>query len=310
MKFFNRWVILSLLLSGLLFSSSPCSAQTAKDILKKLFEQATNAYYQKDYPNAIELYRKSLEIYPKFAPSLYYMGLCYREGSNDILEAKKWFQKAIEADPRHAQAYDQLSKIFYNQADFENAEQYALKALELNPELVGPRLSLGWIYLLIKNQPSDAIAYFEQAIKQTDIPLVQIGLGIAYITDNQKYKVLEMITNLRKAGREELALELERMVREPNFKLPEIGKALALKQQYEVKEKFPDANSLLEKSSKYDDAGSMQVILQPQEAPKPSSDTFQAGQEIPIPPDFLNGSSSGKVNNPITNQKWKELPNY
>ncbi|MBF0523203.1 MAG: tetratricopeptide repeat protein [Candidatus Omnitrophica bacterium] len=191
-----------------------CSSSISASTVKEIFEQALIAYSKEDYSKAIELFQQTLQIYPKLAASYNYIGLSQKAlgiNEEDVLAS---FQKAIEVDPSYVPVYDSLSKYYYSLGKFDEAEQYGLKAVRLNPEMVTAYLSLGWVYLIGKDEPSKAISCFEKAVNKEKFSYGYFGLGIAYYMDNQNPKVLDMITTLREMGEENFALKLEELLRQ------------------------------------------------------------------------------------------------
>ena len=203
--------------------------------VKELFDQATAAYSQGDYQKAIEFYEKSLKIYPNFAPAYNFLGLCHKATGSDTAEVISLFRKAIAADPNYTLAYENLAKTYYSLGEYDEAEKSALKALEIDPELMTSQLTLGWIYLVGKSQPGDAIERFRKVLKsQVDMPYAYFGLGMSYFMDHQSFKALEMITRLRQVGSEDLANQLEIVIRSgqpPSSLNPNIPIAMPQRQQ-------------------------------------------------------------------------------
>jgi len=188
-------------------------AYSDSNSLKSLFEKAMSAFVREDYSTAMNLFEKTLEIYP-LAPAYNYLGLCHKATGTDLKDVIYFFKKAIEVDPNYVNAYDNLGRIYYELGYFEKAEEYCKKALEIDKDCLSAKLALGWIDLLGLSKPDEAVYYFEQAKKKVDIPYLYLGLGIAYYMNNQNPEALEMITALRQHNREDLALELEKIIRQ------------------------------------------------------------------------------------------------
>lgn len=193
------------------------NANCSVDDLKALFEKATEEYSNQNYPQAIKLYEKAIEIYPNFAPAYNFLGLCYKDSGSEIDQVIWYFKKAIELDPKYIMAYDNLGKVYYGIGDFAQAEKYCLTAIEKDPQLISSRLTLGWIYLLGMSRPRDAIVQFKEALGIDKAAYAYFGLGMAYFMDQQSGRTLEMITNLREMKREDLASQLEQMVRNGRY---------------------------------------------------------------------------------------------
>ena len=209
--FFGKTFFLVLEMT-ILLGIAPHQAMAAKNPLRQVFEAATKALQAGDYQRAIDLYEACLEIYPGFAPAYYYLGLAHQAAGTDLREVMWLFQKAVQIKPDYVQAYDQLSRVAYALGLFGEAEQAALKAVDINPKLVRPHLALGWIYLIVRNQPLDAVEHFQQVLQQKEMPAAEFGLGLAYYRAGQRFRVLEMITALRQKGHEASASQLEKML--------------------------------------------------------------------------------------------------
>jgi tetratricopeptide (TPR) repeat protein len=188
--------------------------------LKAIVEQGQKAYLQKDYKKTIKIFEKALELNPNFAPTYYYLGLSHRELKSDMNEVVYLFKQAVEIDPTHFHAHENLSKIYYLQGKFDLAEEHALKAVKLQPELLTAKLALAWVYLLGKEQPEDASFYFQEVLEKVESPYAYFGLGIAYVKQKNMAPVLGVITELRNSGYDHLAVQLERMMRENRYIVP------------------------------------------------------------------------------------------
>ena len=196
-----------------LLNSSPALAQ---NVIKQLFDQANVAYNDGDYDKSIGLYEKAIEAAPNFAPGYNYLGLAHKARGTDLKEVLWLFKTATELDPNYANAYENLAKVSYNLGEFDQAQEYGLKAVSLDPKSVTAQLALGWIYLVGQSSPNKAIKYFKFAANQ-EVPLAYYGLGLAYFMDHQRLLVLESITKLRSLNREDLALELENIIRRGDY---------------------------------------------------------------------------------------------
>jgi len=195
-----------------------CAATVSANPLKAKFDEGTAAFRAGEYKKAIVLFEETLEIYPDFAPSYFYLGLSHMTLGSNIDEVKWLFEKAIESDPDYAMPYEYMCKIEHSTGNYQKAEEYCLTAIKLRPDNIRARLTLAWTYLIGMSQASDAAFYFEEVIAREDIPFAHLGLGVAYFMNDERFKVLEMITDLRFKGYEELAQELEGMLRKNDYR--------------------------------------------------------------------------------------------
>jgi tetratricopeptide (TPR) repeat protein len=184
-------------------------AQTAKE----LFDEGKILYEEGDYPKAIEYYEKAIKIDPNFAEAYNQLGLTYQANQAKPSEIAWYFKTATEINPSYAEAYENLGKAYYGMGDFDHAEEYCKKALEINPQLGSAQFSLAWIYLLGKAQPAEAIYHFKKVLERKKIPHAYYGLGIAYFMNEERAMVLDTITTLRGMGEDKLAVQLEDIIR-------------------------------------------------------------------------------------------------
>jgi tetratricopeptide (TPR) repeat protein len=223
------------IIAGILVLVCATTARAQVNPVKALFYAATQAFSDQDFARAASLYKKIIELNPDFALAYYYLGLVQRETNTDLEIVAGTFERAVELDPKMAPAHDSLARVYYALGRFDEAQKEAATALAIDPNLVSAQLSMGWISLLGKSQPQEAITYFSKVATEQDLPYAHFGLGLAYFINGEQFKVLEMITNLRRIGRDDFAEHLERMVRENRYFAPvEEGKPLLLLPQQNV----------------------------------------------------------------------------
>ena len=195
-------------------------AQTPSQLLKEGYK----FYQQGNYSVAIKLYEKAIELNPNIAFSYLLLGMAHKDMGTDLSEVAWLFKTAVDIDPKYAEAWNNLGKAYYGMGEFDKAEKAALKALALKPDLIDAKLSLGWIYLLGKSQPADAIPYFNQVLGNIPIPRAYYGLGLAYFMNGNRAMVLEVITTLRSLDHDTMATQLENIVRSSNYNPVDTGR--------------------------------------------------------------------------------------
>ena len=132
---------------------------------------ATVFTYQGLYPSALEQYQFGLQAEPT-NPDLH-IGLAYNYyGDGRISDAIISFEDALAADPDNAGAYDGLAHMYIQLGDAPLAEQNALQAVELNPNIARAQGRLGEAYFR-QNNYLNAIPPLEKAVelygKSTDL---------------------------------------------------------------------------------------------------------------------------------------------
>jgi tetratricopeptide (TPR) repeat protein len=83
---------------------------------------------------AIQCLIVALRQEPMKAESHYYLGLALQR-QKKLSESKAALQKAIELNPRFADAYRVLSRVYLAQGEQRLAKEAMAKAVELNPRL-------------------------------------------------------------------------------------------------------------------------------------------------------------------------------
>ena len=128
---------------------------------------------QKNFQGAIDNYNKAITIQPE-QPAWPYIGLGDALNSNNqINEALKAFQNAIEIDPNNGLAHSKLAKVLANQGNEQEAIGYYQKAFVLQPK------QPFWVYssfadILYKNNQIDqTISICQQALdlKPNNLPI-------------------------------------------------------------------------------------------------------------------------------------------
>ncbi len=76
--------------------------------------------------------------------------------SGNLDKARIELKNVLQIDPKDAEAYYQLGRVFEQQKEYRKAFGNYLKAEELNPDLLENQARLGRIYLLLANEPDKA----------------------------------------------------------------------------------------------------------------------------------------------------------
>jgi tetratricopeptide (TPR) repeat protein len=194
---------------------STCAhAQTGA--LRDLYERALNAYNKGQYAQAIEFYQQIIKAAPGFAPAYNGLALANQALSGDEEKTIEYLKTAVSYDPKLAQAYDNLGRIYYGRQDVDHAQENFEKALQIDPNITSAQLCLAWINLLIRSRPRTALKYFKMALAVSQDAKIYYGMGQAYFASNQRPDAMEMITKLHDMGEDDLASRLEKSLREDN----------------------------------------------------------------------------------------------
>lgn len=241
----------------ILFLSVSVMTVGAQDY-QAIFREAMIAAQQGDLETATKLYERTIKINPNFAPAYNYLGLAYQQMGLDPIEVAWYFKTAVDIDPQFEDAYINLGKSYYGLGHFDLAEKHTLKALELNPNSTQAKLSIGWIYLLGKSRPKDAIVYFKEIAEKWQNPSAYFGLGMAYFMSGESPQVLECITKLREMQQDDLATQLEGIVRSYDYQAAPQDQPLL---QHAGPSQDPLARPLESRMSVSDVAGPMEITV-------------------------------------------------
>jgi len=184
------------------------------ELLKEDYEEAIAAFNNHQYDQAMNLYQQIIKAVPNFAPAYNGMALVNQAEGGDEDKTIEYLKMAVGYDPHMTQAFDNLGRIYYGRQDMDQAQKYFERALQNDPNLASAQICLAWINLLVLSKPELAIKYFKEVLKVSQDPKIYYGLGSAYFASNQRTKALEMITQLRLLGQEKLAVQLEQSMRE------------------------------------------------------------------------------------------------
>ena len=126
-------------------------------------EIANKKRTDKDFLQAIEIYKEIILFKPGLGEAYYNLGLSYKS-INCISEAIKSFSKVLQIEPKNINTYLLLGNIYSELSDFESAKNYYKKGLKLNPNEFLLLNGLGNNYHK-ENRYEEAIKYFKSALK-------------------------------------------------------------------------------------------------------------------------------------------------
>ncbi len=115
------------------------------------------------YNEAIEYYKKAIEINPKNIEAYKKIGDCY-DYNNQEDESIKYYKKAIEIDPNYKDAYNNIGLFYSKQKQYDKAMKYYKKAIEIDPNYKGAYYNIGLCYSKQK-QYDKAVVYYKKVIK-------------------------------------------------------------------------------------------------------------------------------------------------
>ncbi len=150
---------------------------------------------QRKTEEATAEFRKAIEIDPRDADAHYNLGLALAD-QHKAEEAIAEYRKAIEIDPRDAQAHNNLGNALADQHKTEEAIAEYRKAIEIDPRLAQAHNNLGNA-LADQHNAEEAIAEYRKAI-EIDPRLAQAHNNLGSALADQ-HKAEEAIAEYRKA---------------------------------------------------------------------------------------------------------------
>ena len=94
------------------------------------------------FDDAIESYKKALEIKPDYPEAYYNMGIALKNQGN-LDAAIDNYKKALDLKPNYVEAYFNMGNILKDKGDFEAAIESYNNALEIDPDYVEVNNNLG-----------------------------------------------------------------------------------------------------------------------------------------------------------------------
>lgn len=140
-----------LAIAGLLVFASGCQKLKARDQLNKGVQAFKNA----QYPQAVDHFKTAVEYDPTFATARLYLATAYMqqyipgaespENNQMAAAAYDQFQKVLAQDPKNELAVASIASLLFNEKKLDEANQWNLKLISLNPKSKEAYYTLGVI---------------------------------------------------------------------------------------------------------------------------------------------------------------------
>ena len=98
---------------------------------EELYDEAVDLFADDKFDEAIELYRKALEIDPKYGDALHGLALCY-QAKGDLDSAIEVTKRYIEQEPEDILAFTNLSMFYQKKGMIKEAEAAGAEARRLD----------------------------------------------------------------------------------------------------------------------------------------------------------------------------------
>jgi tetratricopeptide (TPR) repeat protein len=98
---------------------------------EELYDQAVDAYADEKYDEAIDLYRKALEVDPKHADATHGLIMCY-QAKGDLDKAIELTREYLKREPEDLLAHTNLSMFYQKKGMVPEAEAAGAEARRLD----------------------------------------------------------------------------------------------------------------------------------------------------------------------------------
>lgn len=146
---------------------------------------------------AIDYYRKAIDIDPGAYTPFIGVGDVYRDNMDNMEEAMNWYKKALEINPKERKANFGMGYCLNNTGEYEEAIPYLKTAIESEPNYAGVLVELGYSYYKTGKDTS-AIDYLNKAINLNNKNISALYyLSMVYVKQKNKEKALQMLDQLK-----------------------------------------------------------------------------------------------------------------
>ncbi|MFY8128354.1 MAG: tetratricopeptide repeat protein [Chitinophagaceae bacterium] len=163
------------------------------------FSELGYAYYKiKQNEKAIDAYKQALSIDPKYGTAYKGIGDVYRRNyspakTSDALEN---YKKAVELNPYSAGSNFGVGWCLNEQGKYYDASFYLVKAINLDNNLIAAYTELGYAQYM-QNLNTEAINTFKKGITlESKNKLCRYYLGLVYVKIKEKSNALTMVNEL------------------------------------------------------------------------------------------------------------------
>ncbi len=156
----KRKALVVLALAALSVFATSCEKLKARDQLNKGVQAFKNA----QYPAAVEHFKTAVELDPTFDTARLYLATGYMqqyipgadspENMQMANAAQDQFQKVLDKDPKNELAIASIASLLFNEKKLDDANQWYLKLVSINPKNKEAYYTLGviaWTKALVAN---------------------------------------------------------------------------------------------------------------------------------------------------------------
>jgi tetratricopeptide (TPR) repeat protein len=146
----RKWTLIAAV-SALAVLGTSCRQLQSRDQLNKGVQAFKNA----QYPEAVESFKRAVELDPGFAAARLYLATAYMqqyipgadspENNQMAQAAHDQFMKVLEQNPKDKVALASIASLYLNQKKWDEAQQWYEKLIAVDPSNVDAYYSMGFI---------------------------------------------------------------------------------------------------------------------------------------------------------------------
>lgn len=182
------------------YSSTHVFCPTENEAARQAFNAAYDLDGQKKFPEAEVLYRKAIELDPKYCDAMDNLGLLLRR-QNKLDEAIGWYEKSLEIMPDNTLAMQNTANAYRLQGKNDQAKAWFEKLIRTDGTNPEGYFGMGTLYFET-GDPAHALTFLieaEKYYKQNSSPYVldaQLYIGLSYFTLQDCGKAMPYLTQV------------------------------------------------------------------------------------------------------------------
>jgi tetratricopeptide (TPR) repeat protein len=148
----------------------------------QLDEETANIFMaEKKYVEADRIYQRLARENPHNAAYANFSGIAHMQ-TLDLNGARMMFERAIKADKKFSEAYNNLGAVWFSLKDYKKAIREYQRALEVRPNTSAYYANMGYAYFN-RNKIPDAILMFQKALALDPEVFERTGRGATALAD-------------------------------------------------------------------------------------------------------------------------------
>src|SRR5450631_3727029 len=160
----NRYLVTvaTALMMVMLVVATGCKANPEK-AKKKYLESGLSYVDKKQYDAAVIQFKKALQVDPRYADAHYQLGLTFLR-QQKVKEGYIEMRQTIDLDPKNAKAHLEMGNLLWSFKEYKRSEDEARKVIELDPNSPEGYTLLGTA-LFAQRDAEGALQAYDKAIQ-------------------------------------------------------------------------------------------------------------------------------------------------